>query len=195
MLLYYSPGACSLAGHIALIEADMKFDIVKVDLAKHVLEDGRSFFEINPKGYVPVLQLDDGKLLTENIAVLSYIADQYPALSAPGAFGKYRLLETLAFISTEIHKAFKPLFTSDATQEAKTAAGQQVEKRLELLAGQFQGPFIFGRDLTAADCYLFVMLLWANKHNLKVPQVFTAFADHMRSRPAVSVALKQEGLQ
>lgn len=194
MLLYYSPGACSLADHIALLEADRKIDLIKVDLKTHQLEDGRSFFEINPKGYVPVLQLDDGKLLTENIAVLTYVADLFPALHAPGTFGRYRSLEMMAFISSEIHKAFKPLFTPNASPEAKEAAGRQIEKRLELLAGQFHGPFVFGRDLTVADCYLFVMLLWAKKNHLNIPQVLSAFSAHMRARPAVAVAMKQEGL-
>ena len=92
MKLYYSPGACSLAGHIALIEADMKFDLVKVDLKGHKLEDGRSFRDINPKGYVPALELDDGELLTETVAILALIADRYPALMAPGQYGRYRLL-------------------------------------------------------------------------------------------------------
>ena len=113
MILYYSPGACSLADHIALHEAGMKFDLVKVDLKTHKLEDGRSFTEINPKGYVPALQFDDGEVLTENVAILSMIADKYPALMAPGQFGRYRLLEMLAYISTEIHKSFKPLFSPD----------------------------------------------------------------------------------
>ena len=108
MILYYSPGACSLADHIALHEAGMKFDLVKVDLKTHKLDDGRSFTEINPKGYVPALQFDDGEVLTENVAILSMIADKYPALMAPGQFGRYRLLEMLAYISTEIHKSFKP---------------------------------------------------------------------------------------
>ena len=110
MKLFYSPGACSLAGHIALNEADMKFDIVKVDLKGHKLEDGRSFRDINPKGYVPALELDDGEVLTENVAILAFIADRYPALMAPGQYGRYRLLEMLAYIATEIHKTFHPLF-------------------------------------------------------------------------------------
>jgi glutathione S-transferase len=194
MLLYYSPGACSLADHIALHEADLKFDLVKVNLKNHQLDDGRSFFEINPKGYVPALQFDDGKLLTENIAILSYLADQHPALAAPGAFGRYRLLETLAFISSEIHKSFSPLFDSKSSQEDKTAVSRKIEQRLELLARQLHGPYLFGKDLTVADCYLFVMLRWARKNNVQIPQTLAAFSDHMRARPTVAIALKREGL-
>ena len=101
MKLYYSPGACSLADHIALHEAGMKFDLVKVDLKTHKLEDGRSFFDINPKGHVPALQFDDGEVLTENVAILSFIADQHPALDAGGELGRYRRLEMLAYLSSE----------------------------------------------------------------------------------------------
>src|SRR4029079_16972343 len=123
MKLYYSPGACSLADHIALHEAGMEFELVKVDLKTHKLEDGRSFFDINPKGYVPALQFDDGEVLTENVAILSFIAARHPALDAPGELGRYRLLEMLAYISSEVHKAFHPLFDPAATDaEKKTAA-------------------------------------------------------------------------
>jgi len=124
MKLYYSPGACSLAGHIALNEADMKFDLVKVDLKGHKLEDGRSFRDINPKGYVPALELDDGELLTETVAILALIADRYPALMAPGQYGRYRLLEMLAYIATEIHKTFHPLFDPKASEAEKKKAGE-----------------------------------------------------------------------
>ena len=180
MILYYSPGACSLADHIALHEADMKFDLVKVDLRTHQLEDGRAFTEINPKGYVPALQFDDGEVLTENIAILAMIADKYPALMAPGQFGRYRLLEMLAFIATEIHKAFKPLFSPDAVEAEKKNAAVTIGKNLDFIATQMTGTYLFGDNLTVADAYLFVMLLWAT--------------NRMRSRPTVHVALKHEGL-
>ena len=194
MILYYSPGACSLADHIALHEADMKFDLVKVDLKKHQLEDGRSFIEINPKGYVPALQFDDGEVLTENIAILTMIADKYPALMAPGQFGRYRLLEMLAFISTEIHKAFKPLFSPDAGEAEKTKATITIGKNLGRIATQMKGPYLFGEHASAADAYLFVMLLWAAKNKIPIPESLKALSDRMRSRPTVQVALKREGL-
>ena len=123
MILYFAPGACSLADHIALHEANLTFDRVKVDLKTHTTEDGRDFTKINPKGYVPALALEGGELLTENIAILSWIADQAPALAPSGALGRYRLLETLAFISTEIHKSFKPFFTPGAADVDKAKAG------------------------------------------------------------------------
>ena len=194
MILYYSPGACSLADHIALHEAGMKFDLVKVDLKTHKLEDGRSFTEINPKGYVPALQFDDGEVLTENVAILSMIADKYPALMAPGQFGRYRLLEMLAYISTEIHKSFKPLFSPDSTEAEKTKAGDQIRKRLDVISTQLKGPYLFGENLTAADPYLFVMLMWATKNGFRFPDSLKEFAERMRSRPTVQVALKHEGL-
>lgn len=194
MILYYSPGACSLADHIALHEADMKFDLLKVDLKTHKLEDGRSFTEINPKGYVPALQFDNGEVLTENIAILGFIAEKYPALMAPGQFGRFRLLEMLAYISTEIHKAYKPLFNPDASDADKKKAGDTIVKNLDFIATRMKGPYLFGENLTVADAYLFVMLLWAAKNKLRVPETLTDFSNKMRSRPTVQIALKHEGL-
>ena len=194
MKLYYSPGACSLADHIALHEADIKFDLVKVDLKTHKLEDGRPYTDINSKGYVPALQLDDGEVLTENIAILSMIADKYPALMAPGQFGRYRLLEMLAYISAEIHKAFHPLFSPDATGAEKKNAADTIGEKLKFISTQFKGPYLFGPNATVADAYLFVMLMWATKNKLGIPDTLAAFSERMRSRPTVQVALKHEGL-
>ena len=194
MILYYSPGACSLADHIALQEADMKFDLVKVDLKTHQLEDGRSFTEINPKGYVPALQFDNGDVLTENIAILSKIADKYPALMAPGQFGRYRLLEMLAYISTEIHKAFKPLFSTGATDTEKKKAVDEIGSKLAFISTQLKGPYLFGANATVADAYLFVMLMWAMKNNIEIPATLAAFSERMKSRPTVRAALRHEGL-
>jgi glutathione S-transferase len=194
MILYYSPGACSLADHIALHEADMKFDLVKVDLKTHKLEDGSPFTEINPKGYVPALQFDDGEVLTENVAILSFIADKYPALMAPGQFGRYRLLEMLSYISAEIHKAFHPLFTPGASEPEKKKAADTIGNRLALISSQFRGPYLFGQNATVADAYLFVMLMWAAKNKFTIPDTLTAFSQRMKSRPTVQVALRQEGL-
>lgn len=194
MILYYSPGACSLADHIALHEAGLAFERVKVDLKRHTTEDGRDYTAINPKGYVPALVLDDGELLTENIAILSWIADQAPRLMPAGALGRYRLLETLAFISTEIHKAFKPYFTPDATDADKKRAGETIARRLALIAGQLEGGYLFGADVSVADAYLFVMLTWAGKNAIEIPPALNAFAERMRARPAVQLALQHEGL-
>jgi len=194
MKLYYSPGACSLAGHIALNEADIKFDLVKVDLKGHKLEDGRPFQHINPKGYVPALELDDGELLTENVAILALIADRYPALMAPGQFGRYRLLEMLAYIATEIHKAFHPLFDPLASEAEKKKAGETIAKKLSFVASKLMGPYLFGEKATVADFYLFVILLWAAKNKITIPQPLKALSEHIRTRPTVQVALRREGL-
>ena len=194
MKLYYSPGACSLADHIALHDADMKFDLVKVDLKSHKLQDGSPYADINPKGYVPALQLDDGELLTENVAILSYIADQDPALMPPGQLGRYRLLEMLAYLSSELHKAFHPLFDPKASAEQKKQAGEAVAKKLDLIATQFAGPYLFGPHPTVADNYLFVMLMWAAQMKLTIPEKLKTFSEHMRARPTVHIALKHEGL-
>lgn len=194
MILYYSPGACSLSDHIALIEAGMKFNLAKVDLKTHKVDDGRSYLEINPKGYVPALQFDDGAVLTENIAILSYIADKYPALMAPGQFGRYRLLEMLSFISGEIHKSFGPLFNPATTEKDKAKAIDAIRKRFEFIATKTEGPYLFGEHATVADAYLFVMLLWAAKNEINIPKPLKALAEHMRARPTVDIALRQEGL-
>jgi len=194
LTLYYSPGACSLADHIALHEAGEKFNLVKVDLKSHKLEDGRSFFEINPKGYVPALQLDSGEILSENIAILAMIADNHPALMAPGQFGRYRLLEMLAYISTEIHKAFKPLFAAGSTDADKKKAADTISQRLQFISSQLKGPYLFGEEMTVADAYLFVMLLWSQKNKISLPEKLKSFIEHVKARPTVQVALKHEGL-
>lgn len=193
MILYYAPGACSLADHIALREAGLDFDTVRVDLKTHTTEDGRDYAAINPKGYVPALVLDDGQTLTENIAILSWIADRAQALGADGA-SRYRLLETLAFISAELHKAFKPFFNPTADADAKAEAGKLVERRLEYIAGELNGDYLFGGDFSIADAYLFVMLTWAEKNGLRIPPALAAYQQRIRGRPAVQHALQQEGL-
>lgn len=193
MKLYFSPGACSLAGHIALHEAGLKFDRVKVDLKTHRTEDGGDFTKVNPKGYVPALELDDGSILTENIAILSWIADQAPDLAPTGPMGRYRLLEMLAFISTEIHKAFKPFFKPGASDAEKAEAGEQIGKRLRLLADGLKDDYLLG-GMSVVDAYLFVMLTWADKNGLTLPAGLEAYAARMRARPAVRLALEHEGL-
>jgi len=193
VILYYTPGACSLADHIALHEAGLSFDRVKVDLRNHTTADGADFTAINPKGYVPALSLDGGELLTENIAILSWIADQAPGLAPTGALGRYRLLEVLAFISTEIHKAFKPFFAGAGDAE-KAKAGEVIAKRLGLLAGEMKGDYIFGSAAGVADAYLFVILTWAKSNQVAISEPLPAFFERMKGRPAVQLALKHEGL-
>jgi|SRR5579859_5428348 len=195
MNLYYAPGACSLADHIALHEANLAFHRIKVDLKTHATEDGRDYTHINPKGYVPALELGNGYVLTENIAILAWIADQAPQLSPVGELGRYQLLETLAFISTEIHKAFKPFFAPGSTDADKARAGEAIAQRLDLIAGQLEGPWMFGSELSVADAYLYVMLTWARKNQLRMPEALSAFFDLMNTRPAVQLALEHEGLR
>jgi glutathione S-transferase len=193
MKLYFAPGACSLADHIALHEAGLEFDRVKVDLKAKRTEDGRDYARINPKGYVPALEFDDGEVLTENIAILSVVADKAPNLAPSGPLSRFRLLEMLAFISTEIHKGFKPFFKPDATAAEKAAAADQLGKRFGYIAGQMKGDYLFGK-VTVADAYLFVMCLWAQKNGLTLPDPLPAFVTRMKARPAVRLALEHEGL-
>ena len=193
MKLYFSPGACSLADHIALHEAGLSFEHEKVDLkAKHT-ESGADYLGINPKGYVPALTLDSGETLSENIAILDWIAHQDSALKPDGAMGHTHLLEALAFISTEIHKSFKPFFAGGGEEE-KAKAGQMILKRMTYLADTMAGDYLFGSAISVADCYLFVMLLWAKKNDLEVPPKLVSFRDRMMTLPSVQKAMTHEGL-
>jgi glutathione S-transferase len=195
MKLYYSPGACSLADHIALAEAGLPYELAKVDLKAKRVEDGQDFTAVNPKGYVPALALDDGEVLTENIAVLSYIAEQAGALMPQGGLGRIRALEMLAFISTELHKSFKPFFKPDASQIEKDEAGKMIGKRLQTIADDLAGQdFLLGDQLSVADCYLFVMLTWARKNGLAFPAGLDAYFDRLKARPGFAKALSEEGL-
>jgi glutathione S-transferase len=194
MKLYLSPGACSLADHIALHEAGIDFDRVTVDLKTKRTDDGRDYMQINPKGYVPALEFDDGQMLTENIAILSWVADQAPKLAPTGDLARFRLLEALAFISTEIHKAFKPLFSPGSTEAEKAAAKETIGKRLGQIAGRLKGDYLFGDEAGVADAYLFTMLTWATKNGVALPEPLPAFQHRMVQRPAVKLALHHEGL-
>lgn len=193
MKLYYAPGACSLADHIAMHEAGLDFERVKVDLKTKLTEDGRPFDEINPKSYVPVVELDDGRRLTENIAILSWVARQKPALAPSDDEGGTRLLETLAFISTEIHKQFGRVFRPTSDAEASTAR-EKIGQRFTLIDKMMKGDYLFGESASVADAYLFTMLTWANKMSIEVPAKLKAFYERMRERPAVKLALEHEGI-
>ncbi|MGI4813874.1 MAG: glutathione binding-like protein [Janthinobacterium lividum] len=193
MKLYYSPGACSLADHIALHEADISFDRVKVDLKTKRTEAGENYEEINPKGYVPVLEFNDGQRLTENIAILSWVAQKAPSLAPQGEMGALRLTEMLAFISTEVHKQFGRIF-SPSSEAENAAAREKVGKRLALLAKGLKGDYLFGSGMTVADAYLFVMLLWAQRLKLDIPQGLTGYFERVKARPAVQKSLQHEGL-
>ena len=193
MILYFAPGACSLADHIALHEAGLTFEHEKVDLKTKKTESGADFNAINPKGYVPALVLDSGETITENVAILDWIVQQAPALAPQGAMGRTRLLQMLAYISTEIHKSFAPFFQSGSDDEIQKAS-DKLAKRFGWIARQIQGDFLFGKAASVADCYLFVMLLWAEMTQQAVDAKLDAFRERMRQRPAVNTALTHEGL-
>jgi len=193
MKLYYSPGACSLASHIVLHEAKLESNLVRVDLKSKQTEAGDDFRKINPKGYVPALELDDGDLLTENIAILQYLASLRPELLPQTGKPKWHALETLAFVSTELHKAFKPLFDPTSSQELKQKAKDLLAQRLQLLAPLLeQRKFIVGEQFTVVDAYLFVMLTWARKQGVTVPAELERYADALGERPSVKEALAME---
>ena len=191
MKLYHAPGACSLADLIALIEWGQDFEVEPVDIRTKRTASGADFHNINPKGYVPALVLDNGQTITENIAVLDWIAEQYPALRPEGALSRTRLLEMLAFISTEIHRAFKPLWHAGGELE-KQKALETVANLLHFTATQIRGDYLFGDKLSAADCYLFVMLRWADKFGVAVPEALLRLRRHMEARPSLQAALKRE---
>ncbi len=193
MKLYYAPGACSLADHIALHEAGLSFDHEAVDLKTKRTQAGVDFATINPKGYVPTLRLDSGETLSENIAILDWIAHQDSKLAPAGPMGHTRLLESLAFISTELHKSFKPFFAGGSEAD-KAQAGETIGKRMRYLADAMKGDFLFGATVSVADFYLFVMLLWAKKFDVDAPAPLVAFRERMMTLPSVQKAMKHEGL-
>jgi glutathione S-transferase len=191
MKLYYSPGACSLADHIALLEGGFEFELERVNLKQKTTESGADYMSINTKGYVPALRLDSGEIVTENIAVLDWIAAQRPALGLEGPMGRTRLLETLAYISTEIHKGFHSFFTG-ASEEDKARAQQGIVRRMRWIADRKVGKYLFGNEPTVADFYLFVMLRWAAKFKIVVPEVLVALQMRMGDRPRVQSAIEFE---
>ena len=200
MKLYYLTGACSLASNIALREAGLKFELVKVDRHTKKAGDGLDFMEVNPKGYVPALTLDNGEVLTENVTVLQYIADRNPAakLAPPlGTIERYRLMEWLSFINSEVHKHFTPLFRKDAPEGAKQYARDCLGVRLPYLQRALESrTYLTGEQFTVADAYLFTVLGWATHVGIDIGQWPAIKRHHERvgARPTVIEALKSEGL-
>lgn len=191
MKLYYSPGACSLASHIALLDAGLEFELERVDLKSKLTESGRDYTAINAKGYVPALKLESGDVVTESAAVLDWIASQAPHLGVGGPLGRTRLLETLVYLSTEIHKSFRPIFVGADEQEQARAA-QYIHKRLRWLEDQRVGRFLFGDEPTVADFYLFTMLRWTTKFGIPIPEGMAALKMHMNERRNVRDAIEFE---
>lgn len=200
MKLYYSPGACSLSPHIALREAGLTFSIEKVNLKTHRTESDTDFLRINPKGYVPALQFDDGSVLTEGPAIVQWIADEAPATHlapAAGTMERYRLIEWLNFISTEVHKSMGALFTPDLPESVRNATIEKIGKRLDYIEQQLGSkPHLMGEHFTIADAYLFTVMGWPRWLKVDVSKwtVLGAYVGRIAARPAVQAALKAEGL-
>ena len=199
MKLYYSPGACSLAPHIALSEAGLAYDAVKVDLRKHVLADGTDYYAINPKGYVPLLELDDGQRLSEVAVILQYIADRKPGSLAPvlGTMERYRVMEWLNFVATEIHKQFGPLWYPDTPEATRDKQRATLAKRFDHISKTLAvQPYLTGDTFGIADAYLFTVLNWAGmlKVDLSPWPALQKFLARVAARPQVHAALVAEGL-
>ncbi|HBC6429648.1 TPA: glutathione transferase GstA [Citrobacter amalonaticus] len=201
MKLFYKPGACSLASHITLRESGKDFTLDGVDLMKKRLENGDDFFAVNPKGQVPALLLDDGTLLTEGVAIMQYLADSVPdrQLLAPvSSISRYKTLEWLNYIATELHKGFTPLFRPDTPEEYKPNVRALLEKKMQYVdAALKEGQWICGSRFTIADAYLFTVLRWAYavKLNMDGLENIAAYMKRVAERPGVAAALKAEGIQ
>jgi glutathione S-transferase len=200
MKLYYSPGACSLSPHIAMLEAGLKATLVKVDTKTHKTQDGGDFYALNPKGYVPLLELDDGELLSEGPVIVQYIADRNPASKlapAAGTMERYRLQEWLNFITSELHKQFGPLFQTTTPAEYKEMLKEKIGKRFDWVATQLEGKdYLMGSTFTVADGYLFTMLHWTKFVGIDLARwpVLKAYQARVAARPKVREALLAEGL-
>ncbi|AKL11729.1 TPA: glutathione transferase GstA [Kluyvera intermedia] len=200
MKLFYKPGACSLASHIVLREAGKEFELARVDLAKKCLENGDDFLAINPKGQIPALAIDANTLLTEGVAIMQYVADSAPKsdlLPPVGFLSRYKTLEWLNFVATELHKGFTPLFRPDTPEAFKPTARTLLEKKLEYVdAALANQQWINGENFSIADAYLFTVLRWAVAVKLNFPQAghIAAYMQRVASRPAVAAALAAEGI-
>jgi glutathione S-transferase len=200
MKLYYAPGACSLSPHIVLCEAGLDFQLEKVNLKEKKTETGKDYLAVNPKGYVPALELDDGQILTEGPAIVQYLADKKPeAKLAPphGTMERYRLEEMLLFISTEIHKQYGLLFRPDTVEEQKKIAKENLKRRYEFVAKLLDGKkYLFGDTFLVADAYLFTVTNWAKRLEVDLSPwpVIGQYQARVAARPAVQKAMKEEGL-
>lgn len=199
MKLYYSPGACSLSPHIALHEAGLAFEAVPAPTKTHQLPDGTDYYTINPLGYVPLLELDNGERLREGPAIVQYIADQVPQKNlapAHGTMARYRLQEWLTFIGTEVHKGFSPLFNPATPEDYKAATKTRLSQRLAWVDSQLAGPYLMGDTFTVADGYLFTVTNWAPRVGVDITGLsnITAWRERVAARPAVQAAMKAEGL-
>ncbi|MEO7094204.1 MAG: glutathione transferase GstA [Polyangiales bacterium] len=200
MKLYYSKGACSLSPHIGARELGLRIELEKVDGRNKKTATGGDFFAINPKGYVPVLELDDGQRLTEGPAIVQYLADLKPEsrlAPANGTMERYRLQEALGYINSELHKTYSPLFVTTTTPEVRAEREEYLRKRYAILEKQLEGKkYLFGDDFTVADAYLFTVTNWSKYVKLDLAPFpnLIAFQARVAERPAVKEALAAEGL-
>lgn len=198
MKLYFAPFTCSLSPHIALREAGLPFELEKVDNKTKRTASGRDYLEINPKGYVPALEISEGIVLTEGPAIVQYVADQKPESKlAPeaGTIGRYRLIEWLNFISTELHKQFSPLFKGSTTDEERGRVREQITKRFSTLeAALANGPYLMGETFTVADGYAFTVLNWTRSTQIDLGRfpVIQAYQERIAARPKVKEAVEYE---
>lgn len=199
MKLYYLTGACSLASYISLLEAGQPFEAVHVERGTKKTADGKDYLGINPKGYVPALVLDDGTVLTENVAVLSYIATLDPTgRLAPriGTLGFFRVLEWLGYINSEIHKTVGALFRPTTTEDMKRAARELAVQRYGFVEKSLTGSYLTGESFTVADAYLYVTLSWLGRLEIDISGMpkLVAYYERCRNRPCVQQARREEGL-
>lgn len=200
MKLYISPGACSLAPHIVLLEAGLPFELERVDLKAKVTASGADFTAINSKGYVPALALDNGQVLTEGAAILQYLADQKPEANlapAAGTLARYQLQEWLTFISSEVHKPLATMFNPAQSADWKAAVSATLSKRLDWLSAQLEGKeYLLANQFGVADAYLFTVLNWSNFVGFSLANwpLVQAFMARVAARPQLQAALKAEGL-
>jgi glutathione S-transferase len=200
MKLYFKPGSCSLSPHIVLRELGLPFDLERVDTKAAKTASGQDFLSINPKGYVPVLQLDENAVLTEGVAIVQYLADRKPEgrlAAEPGSLERFRLQEWLNYIATELHKGFGgPLFTN-APEETKRAVREAYAKKLDFLTQHLQSrDFLLGERFTVADAYLFTVLSWSKGRGIELERwpVLKRYFDRILTRPAVRAAIEAEGV-
>jgi glutathione S-transferase len=200
MKLYYSPGACSLSPHIVSRELGIPVELKKVNTKDKTIEGGGDYWKVNPRGYVPALELDNGEILTEGPAIVQYLADQKPGAGlAPkaGTMERYRLQEWLNFLTSEVHKQFSPLFRPNTPEDYKTIAKENLGKRFDWLDKQLAGKdYLMGDKFSVADAYLFTVLRWTSRIDIdlaKWPNL-KAYVDRVAARPKVQEALKAEGL-
>ena len=200
MKLYYAPGACSLSPHIALLEAGLPYELVKVDLRAKKLENGDDYLKVNPKGQVPALALDNGELVTEGPVIVQMIADKAAAkhLAPPrDSAERYKLQEWLTYINSELHKNIGPMFSPVLSDDAKAFFKDRAMSKFKYVDGQLAGKdYLMGKQFTVADGYMFTMLRWADgmKFDLAGLSNLMAYKARVGARPMVQEALTKEGL-